>query len=178
MPNTDVSILSEAILNTRKIANTVEEYPFDTSLKFPIFEAGGLSQEDFLAKAAWEGLKRKGLDTNPIYVTRLKFELNTVTKLGFSSYFNVVSDIVNEAKKHQPVGVGRGSGSGSILGYCLGITNVDPIEFQLYFERFLSADRGIIAPTFGLGNEIEKITLDYTKLMLETEHTHDSNCIC
>jgi intein/homing endonuclease len=108
MPGTDAKYLAEAILNTRKIADMVEQYPFDTSLKFPVFQAGDMTQEDFLSKAAWEGLKRKGLDNKPDYVKRLQLELDTVNPLGFASYFNIVADIISEAKKHQPVGIGRG----------------------------------------------------------------------
>lgn len=165
MPGVNSQILAEAILNTRRIADMVEVYPFDTSLKFPHFESGDLSQEDYLTKAAWDGLKRKGLDKNPIYVKRLKLELDTVNPLGFASYFNIVSDIVSHAKKHQPVGIGRGSVGGSLLAYVIDISGVDPVKFELYFERFLDKSKGVIPPTFGLGNEITNIQIDYDKVI-------------
>ena len=167
MPGKDPSVLAEAILNTRKIGDMVEKYPFDTSLKFPIFQSGDLTQEDFLSKAAWEGLKRKGLDQRPEYVQRLQLELDTVNPLGFASYFNIVADIISEAKKHQPVGIGRGSVGGSLLAYVTDISGVDPIEAELYFERFLDKSKGVIPPTFGLGNEIANVQLDYDKILGE-----------
>ena len=170
MPDVDAGILAEAILNTRKIANMVEEYPFDTSLKFPVFNAGDLSQEDYLNHAAWEGLKRKGFSTNEEYVKRSQLELDTVNPLGFASYFNIVADIIKEAKKHQPVGIGRGSVGGSLLAYVTDISGVDPIEAELYFGRFLDKSKGVIPPTFGLGNEITNVQLDYEKIL------GDCNC--
>jgi len=170
MPGADASILAQAIINTRKVADSVEQYPFDTSLKFPVFQSGDLTQEDYLTKAAWEGLKRKGLHTKPEYVKRLQLELDTVNPLGFASYFNIVADIVSEAKKHQPVGIGRGSVGGSLLAFVTDISGVDPIDAELYFERFLDKSKGVIPPTFGLGNEITNVQLDYNKIL------GDCNC--
>lgn len=163
MPGHSASILADAILNTRKIADRVEEFAFDTSLKFPTFDAGDLSQEDFLSKKAWEGLAHLGFHTNPVYVDRLKLELNTVNPLGFASYFNVVSDLVTHAKKYQSVGIGRGSVGGSLLAYVTGISSVDPIKFELYFERFLDKSKGIMPPSFGL--ELAQVTVDYDKIL-------------
>lgn len=164
MPGHSPQILANAILNTRKIADSISEFEFDTSLKFPTFETNGLTQEKFLTTMAWDGLKNRKLDANPVYVARLKKELNTVTVLGFASYFNIVSNYINEAKKSQPTGPGRGSVAGSLLAYCLGITEVDPIKFKLYFERFLNIDKAIIPPTFGLP-KLSQTQIDYKHIL-------------
>jgi DNA polymerase-3 subunit alpha len=170
MPGHKLDILAKAILNTRKIADMVEVFPFDTALKFPTFDTGDLNQEDFLSKQAWTGLANKGLAGKPEYVERLKFELNTVNLLGFASYFNVVGDLVNEAKKNQPVGIGRGSAGGSLLSYVIGITSVDPLKFELFFERFLSKEKGVLAPSFGI--ELAGITYNTEEIL---EH---ADCDC
>jgi len=175
MPGVSPQILADAILNNRKIADSIENFELDTSLKFPIFDTHGATQEDFLIKNAWKGLKAKNLHTNPVYLERLKLELNTVNPLGFASYFNIVADIIKDAKTYQSVGCGRGSVSGSLLAYVLGITEIDPIKFELYFERFLSKEKSIQPPTFGFNN-IEQITLDYKKITDEIKHDH--TCIC
>ena len=315
MPEVDANILRIAIDNTRKIADMVEIYPFDSTLKFPVFETGDLTAEDYLQKSAIEGLIAKGLHKNEVYVHRLQQELRTIEKLGFAQYFNVVADFVNYARKHQPVGIGRGcltydcpvytlngkkplgevrigdtvidhlgtarrvtntmkyenaealleitatdgeplkmtndhkiwssqakdsvvfewreagsvqvgdwvwvphcevrnmrqmanipgvceraggyavriksiksvpaedvyditveethsylsdfavhnSVGGSLLAYCVGITRVDPIRHELFFERFLDASKGLVAPTFGL--HIAKMEVDYNKIL-------------
>jgi len=166
-------ILARAINNTRQIANMVEDFPFDTSLKFPHFQTpDNLSQEDYLKQKALEGLVNKGLQNNPKYLERLKMEFETITILGFASYFNVVADLINFAKKSQPVGPARGSAGGSLLAYLIGISEVDPIKFELFFERFLESSRGVIAPTFGL--ELNGINLDFEKINMHT----DGNCVC
>jgi DNA polymerase-3 subunit alpha len=177
MPDVDIKYLAEAIKNTRKIADSIESFPFDTSLKFPIFETGNDDDQNiFLKKAAIKGLMAKNLHGKPEYIQRLKNELKTVEKLGFSSYFNVISDLVNNSRAEQPVGVGRGSGCGSLLGYCLGITNVDPLKFDLYFERFLDSSKGIIMPTFGL--EIANLSIDVDKILKACEcHTEKEGLI-
>jgi DNA polymerase-3 subunit alpha len=167
MPGHSLKILSDAILNTRKIADTIEVFPFDTSLKFPLFDTGELNQEDFLSKNAWSGLKNRGLADKSDYVERLKFELNTVNVLGFASYFNVVGDLIAEAKKVQPVGIGRGSVGGSLLAYCVGISEVDPIKFGLYFERFLDSRKGVLAPNFGI--PLETVNFNYDEILAHTD---------
>ena len=81
---------------------------------------------------------------------RLSYELDTISKMGFSGYFLIVSEFVNWAKENNiPVGPGRGSGAGSLVAWCLGITNLDPIKFNLLFERFLNPER-ISMPDFDI----------------------------
>ncbi len=113
----------------------------------------GFSNHEFLRKLAWEGLERRvnekksrgeelsreGIDE---YKKRLDYELSVIEKTGFSGYFLIVWDFINYAKKRGiPVGPGRGSAAGSLVSYCIGITDVDPIQFGLLFERFLNPDR-------------------------------------
>ena len=85
-----------------------------------------------------------------IYQDRLDHELNIINSMNYSSYFLIVSDYIRWAKKNEiPVGPGRGSGAGSLVAYCLDITDLDPIEFDLIFERFLNPDR-ISMPDFDI----------------------------
>jgi DNA polymerase-3 subunit alpha len=78
--------------------------------------------------------------------------------------------LVNEAKKNQPVGIGRGSAGGSLLSYVIGITSVDPLKFELFFERFLSKEKGVLAPSFGI--ELAGITYNTEEIL---EH---ADCDC
>lgn len=90
----------------------------------------------------WKGLAERGLDDREEYRERLKFELATILKMGFSGYFLIVADFLNWARSQDiPVGPGRGSAAGSLVAYSLKITNVDPIPLDLLFERFMNPDR-------------------------------------
>lgn len=89
-----------------------------------------------------KGLVERGLSDKPEYVERLKFELDTITRMEFSGYFLIVSDFINWAKRNNIyVGPGRGSAAGCLASYCLRVTNLDPIRWKLLFERFLNPDR-------------------------------------
>ncbi len=108
--------------------------------------SNGLSEEKYLRNLAYEGLQKKiaGFDNekSKIYIDRLEFELNVIEQMGFSGYFLIVWDFINYAKtNHIPVGPGRGSAAGSLVSYSLGITDIDPIEYKLLFERFLNPER-------------------------------------
>ena len=113
---------------------------------------GKSSTKDYLKKKSKEGLDKrfeeikKSSNSYVIdkksYIKRLDYELEMICKLGFEGYFLIVADFVNWAqKKDIPVGPGRGSGAGSITAYALGITAIDPIKYDLLFERFLNPDR-------------------------------------
>jgi len=98
---------------------------------------------DYLSNLCKKGLKKrvKTGDIN-IYLNRLQYELNIINKMGFCNYFLVVFDFIKYAKKNGIlVGPGRGSAAGSLVSYCLGITNIDPIKYNLLFERFLNPER-------------------------------------
>ncbi|WP_291476270.1 DNA polymerase III subunit alpha [Acidovorax sp.] len=121
---------------------------------FPIPPVNGqvLSVEDYFRHVSFEGLEdrlrllfpdeAKRNAQQPRYVERLEFELNTILKMGFPGYFLIVGDFIQWAKTHGcPVGPGRGSGAGSLVAYALKITDLDPLEYNLLFERFLNPER-------------------------------------
>ena len=108
-----------------------------------------------MKKKSYDGLKSRikneisGGELD-IYKKRLDYELDTITKMGYSSYFLIVSDFINWAKDNNiPVGPGRGSGAGSLVAWCLSITNLNPIKFGLLFERFLNPER-VSLPDFDI----------------------------
>ncbi len=103
----------------------------------------GEDTEAFLSRLAHEGLERKiGKDAPQTYQDRLNSELSMIGKMGFTSYFLIVWDFIHHAKsKGIPVGPGRGSAAGSLVSYCLDITEIDPIKYKLLFERFLNPER-------------------------------------
>jgi DNA polymerase-3 subunit alpha len=110
----------------------------------PQFEVGGGEDAgEFLDRLAHAGLDRKlGKDAPPHYQARLVNELHMIRKMGFTSYFLIVWDFIRHAKKQGiPVGPGRGSAAGSLVSYCLDITEIDPIRYNLLFERFLNPER-------------------------------------
>jgi len=101
-------------------------------------------EADYLAKLAYDGAKRLYGDPIPKdVVERVKFELHVMKTMGFPGYFLIVQDFINAAQKELGVmvGPGRGSAAGSVVAYCLGITKIDPIKYDLLFERFLNPDR-------------------------------------
>ena len=169
MSDVPLKYLKIAIENTRKMEQKVERFNFDTSIKFPAFETHGLSQNEFLKKEVYKGLAKKGLDKNPKYLERIKRELRTIEKLGFASYFNVVGDLINHAKEFQSIGNSRGSAGSSLISYLIGITDLDPLKYDLFFERFLDEGKSITNPTFGIEN-ITKIAINHQELL--------STCSC
>ncbi|MFC4760553.1 DNA polymerase III subunit alpha [Fructobacillus durionis] len=124
----------------------------DVALNFkkpalPVYQQDtGLSSADFLKSLAQAGLKRRltlaGIQEVQPYVERLEGELSVIIDLGFADYFLIVWDILKFARDHSvQTGAGRGSAAGSLVAYCLGITNVDPLQAGLLFERFLNPER-------------------------------------
>ncbi|MBR4378213.1 MAG: DNA polymerase III subunit alpha [Bacilli bacterium] len=104
-------------------------------------EVTGESGDEALARLAMQGLQERG-KTTPKYIERLNFELSTIKQMGYSDYFLIVQDYINYAKTHGiAVGPGRGSASGSLVSYALGITVPDPLQYNLLFERFLNPAR-------------------------------------
>jgi DNA-directed DNA polymerase III PolC len=131
-----------AVAETHRIA---EECDLDLTTSKPIFPAirlpPGETAYSHLARIAFRGLGERGSRITPRHMERLARELGVISDLGFPEYFIVVGDIVRFARKRGIEVVGRGSGAGSLVAYALGITNVDPIEYGLYFERFLHEGR-------------------------------------
>jgi len=134
----------DAISNTMKIAERCHvEFDFDSTHlpHFAIPEGEGDSNA-YLAKVAGEGFDKCYPDADDAHRERLRFELDIIAQMGFSDYFLITGDFMKYARDNGiPVGPGRGSAAGSMVSYCLGITNVDPIRYGLYFERFLNPER-------------------------------------
>ncbi|MBU4420908.1 MAG: DNA polymerase III subunit alpha [Proteobacteria bacterium] len=140
-----------ALENTVSIAKRSNvDFDFKT-YHFPKFETpSGQTAEEFFEQKALEGYNQKikrikeknpGIDESQ-YKERIKSEISTINSMGFSGYFLIVADFIDYAKKHDiPVGPGRGSAAGSLVAYSLGITDLDPIEHGLIFERFLNPGR-------------------------------------
>ncbi|HEY9900322.1 MAG TPA: DNA polymerase III subunit alpha [Pantanalinema sp.] len=102
----------------------------------------GHDVDTFLTKLAWDGLKERYETLTPDLEERLRFELQIIQQMGFSAYFLIVWDFINFAKTSGiQVGPGRGSAAGSLVAYCLKITNIDPVKYFLLFERFLNPER-------------------------------------
>ena len=140
----DFKEFPEAIENTQKIAELCNFKLELGKTKLPKFEVPrGRKEEEFLKELCQQGLKKKfGSDPKKEVIDRLEKELEVIKKTGFSSYFLIVQDFVNWAKQNGiVVGPGRGSAAGSLVSYLLNITTVDPIKYNLIFERFLTPDR-------------------------------------
>ena len=142
----------EAIYETLKIAEKCNlEFEFGVT-KIPYFHIDGVTDNsEYLTKTAFSGLKEKyGDDVKSEIVDRLNYELEVISSMGYVDYFLIVSDFVKFAKNNGiPVGPGRGSGAGSLVAYCIGITAVDPIKYNLIFERFLNPER-VTMPDFDI----------------------------
>ena len=135
----------EALANTQEIVAKVEDYEITTKEillpHFPLPE-GFESEDDFLRHLTYEGAKRLYPEITPEISNRLDFELNVIREMGFPGYFLIVQDFIAEARRMNViVGPGRGSAAGSAVAYCTGITNIDPIRYNLLFERFLNPER-------------------------------------
>lgn len=137
--------IPEALSNTLEIFNKVEHYSIENTPllpKYPI-PTDFRSEADYLTHLVYQGAKEKYGDTLPeIVKERLDYELNVINSRSFPSYFLIVADIIKAAQNELGVWVspGRGSAVGSIVNYCLGITNIDPLKYGLLFERFLNTD--------------------------------------
>ncbi len=118
---------------------------FDNKLipKFPIApDNDSQTEEEYLQKLTYDGIRKLYPDMRKEVVERIDFELSVINKMGFAGYFLIVQDFINAAKmKDIPVGLGRGSAAGSLVAYALGITAVDPLRYDLLFERFLNPER-------------------------------------
>ena len=126
--------------NTMEIAEKIGEYDFNSGLD--LLPVPKTDADQKLAQMASEGLKRLGLEESQVYIDRLNEELSVIKDKSFASYFLVVADMINWAKENNiRVGPGRGSAAGSLVCYSLGITDVDPIKYDLLFFRFINPER-------------------------------------
>ena len=136
--------LPQAYDNTQKIADRCNvEFEFGVR-KLPRFDVPNNEDHyEYFRRKCYEGLYRHyGQNPDKSLTDRLEYELATISKMGFVDYYLIVNDFVQYAKSEKiPVGPGRGSGAGSLCAYCIGITAVDPIKYNLLFERFLNPER-------------------------------------
>ena len=142
----------EAADNTALIAQRCNvDFEFGNT-KLPHFDTpNGQENTAFFRDKCYEGLKRHyGETPEPSLTERLEYELNTIEQMGYVNYYLIVYDFVRYAKESGiPVGPGRGSGAGSLAAYCIGITGIDPIKYDLLFERFLNPER-VSMPDFDI----------------------------
>lgn len=141
----------EALENTVRIAERCQvEFEFG-NIKLPFFDTNGQDHYEYFKDRCYEGAHRIYGASLPKAVTdRLEYELSVIKKMGYVDYYLIVWDFVNYAKKNDiPVGPGRGSGAGSLAAYCIGITGIDPIRYNLLFERFLNPER-VSMPDFDI----------------------------
>lgn len=145
------SDIPEAIDNTNEIVDKVETLELKRDIMLPNFPIPNefklhaddvLNQWEYLRHLTYEGAKKRYGEISPEVEERLNFELFTIKTMGFAGYFLIVSDFIQAGRDlGVMIGPGRGSAAGSAVAYCIGITNIDPIKYQLLFERFLNPDR-------------------------------------
>lgn len=147
--------LPEAILNTKEVADKCEGYELARDVLLPKFEipeqfldakdeedGGKRGENNYLRHLTYEGAKKRYDEITDEIRERLDFELDIIANTGYPGYFLIVEDFIREARNMGVwVGPGRGSAAGSAVAYCVGITNIDPIKYDLLFERFLNPDR-------------------------------------
>lgn len=157
--------IPSAVANTLEIAKRcnltlVLGKPQLPNFPTPLIDGVPMPMEDFFRLSSFEGLEERLAHLypdaarrdaeRPRYVARLEFEINTILNMGFPGYFLIVGDFINWAKKNGcPVGPGRGSGAGSLVAYALKITDLDPLQYNLLFERFLNPER-VSMPDFDI----------------------------
>ena len=148
----------EIITNTLEVAAKVEEYDIDHDHILPIFKLpdGYSDSNDYLRDLVYKGAETRYPNMLPKLKERIDFELQTIKRMGFPDYFLIVQDFINAARARGIwVGPGRGSAAGSVVAYCLGITKIDPIKYDLLFERFLNPER-ISMPDIDIDFEEER----------------------
>src|SRR5258705_3043686 len=136
--------LPEAIDNTNEIADKVDLLNLKRDVLLPFFPVPKefASQDDYLEHLTWQGATTRYTEITTEIDERIRFELFTIKTMGFAGYFLIVSDFIKAGRdKGVFIGPGRGSAAGSVVAYCTGITNIDPIKYNLLFERFLNPDR-------------------------------------
>ena len=153
--NSIFSDIPEVINNNFNVALSCNYFPEETKPKLPKFQNNlNLSAEDYLLKLSKNGLdeniNKLNIKDQKTYFERLNYENEIIIRMGFAGYFLIVADFVNWAKDNNiPVGPGRGSGAGSLVAWVLGITDLDPLKYDLLFERFLNPER-VSMPDFDI----------------------------
>lgn len=165
--------IPEAIDNTARIAERCSfDFEFGNT-KLPYFEIEeDISHFDYFKRCCYEGLNKRYGSPPAEYRERLEYEIETVNKMGYTDYYLIVADFVSFAKsKGIPVGPGRGSGAGSLAAYCMGITDLDPMKYDLLFERFLNPER-VSMPDFDIDfcYERRQEVIDYVTQKYGADH--------
>ncbi len=163
----------DALDNTVKIAERCNlEFTFG-ALKLPHFSVpDGREAKDYFYDLAQRGLKKRYREITPEIQARWEYEMDVITRMGYVDYYLIVWDFIRYAKSQSiPVGPGRGSGAGSLVAYCIGITGVDPIHYGLIFERFLNPER-ISMPDFDVDfcYERRQEVIDYVVRRYGADH--------
>ena len=145
------SDIPESINNISAVIDKIEVYELERKVVLPKFQVpsefdkvGEITnkQTEYLRKITFDGAKKKYKNISDELKKRIDFEINTIKNTGYPGYFLIVQEITNKSKElGVSVGPGRGSAAGSVVAYCIGITDVDPIKYNLLFERFLNPDR-------------------------------------
>ena len=147
--------IPEAIVNIQEVVDKIEPFELARDVLLPAFDipnefkheddetdGGKRGENAYLKHLTFEGAKKRYGDITPEIKERLDFELSVIENTGYPGYFLIVEDFIREARNMDvSVGPGRGSAAGSVVAYCLWITNIDPIKYDLLFERFLNPDR-------------------------------------
>lgn len=158
----------EAIKSTLEIAEKID-FSFEEKLYMPEFPipvtSSATNLDEYILELAEKGLRERFSEITPEIRSRFDYEMGVITKMGFSGYFLIVQDFINAARDlGVSVGPGRGSAAGSLVAYCLKITNVDPLRYDLLFERFLNPER-ISMPDIDIdfNDEKREIVIEYVK---------------
>ncbi|MCB8998567.1 MAG: DNA polymerase III subunit alpha [Bacteroidales bacterium] len=136
--------IPQVLINTQEIVDKVEVYALNRDPIMPDFPLpeGFDNEDDYLRHLSYKGAERRYKEITTEIQERIDFELEVVKNMGFPGYFLIVQDFINEARNMGvAVGPGRGSAAGSVVAYCTGITDIDPLRYNLLFERFLNPDR-------------------------------------
>jgi DNA polymerase-3 subunit alpha len=151
----DFKDLPSAIINIQEVVDKIEPFKLAREVLLPAFDipdqfvkeddkhdGGKRGENAFLRHLTYEGAKKRYGELTPEITERLDFELDVIEKTGYPGYFLIVEDFIREARNMDvSVGPGRGSAAGSVVAFCLWITNIDPLKYNLLFERFLNPDR-------------------------------------
>lgn len=167
------------LFTTEELETTVEiaslcnvEFEYGVT-RLPRFTAEGVADNAaYFRKMVFNGAKKRYGSLSEEITARLEYELSVIEKMGFVDYFLIVWDFIRYAKKQDiPVGPGRGSGAGSLCAYCMGITDIDPMRYDLLFERFLNPER-VSMPDFDIDfcNERRQEVIDYVRRRYGSDH--------
>jgi DNA polymerase-3 subunit alpha len=139
----DTEHIEESLKTTLEIADKIEMVKLAGDPRLPVVPVPpGHTAETYLNQLVFDGLKERFTEITPEIETRARTELKVIEDMNFASYFLIVADFIKFARgRGIPVGPGRGSAAGSLVAFCLGITNIDPIKYNLLFERFLNPER-------------------------------------